>query len=179
MRLTVWAVMVASSALAQEAKEISLLVGTQRVIDAPSLQRIAVADTSIADVKLIGNSQMLVIGAKEGATTLLYLTAGGERVNYLVTVRRGVPEITDPTFENGITVEKGQRATYKATGITAIEGVDPAVLAAKLAGGKLTVTGKAPGKSELVLLRGKLANLRMPVEVLDEVKPSMGAPPGR
>jgi len=46
--------------------------------------------------------------------------------------------------------------------------VDPTVLAAKLTGGKLTVTGKASGNSELVLSRGKLTNIRMPVEVLGE-----------
>src|SRR6185503_18022400 len=46
---------------------------------------------SIADVKTIGNNQVLIIGAGEGKTTLLIWKASGQRVSYTVSVRKQDP----------------------------------------------------------------------------------------
>ena len=66
-------------------------MGTQKVITVPGIQRIAVGDPAIADVKTIGNNQVLIIGAGEGKTTLLIWKSSGQRVSYLVTVRKQDP----------------------------------------------------------------------------------------
>ncbi|MFZ5469251.1 MAG: pilus assembly protein N-terminal domain-containing protein [Myxococcota bacterium] len=85
------AAIVAGSASAQEGNTISLGVGTQKVITVRGLNRIAVGDPSIADVKTIGNDQVLIIGAGEGKTTLLIWKGSGQRMSYLVSVRKQDP----------------------------------------------------------------------------------------
>ncbi|MHB8877814.1 MAG: type II and III secretion system protein family protein [Myxococcaceae bacterium] len=83
--------LVAFGASAQEGSTISLGVGTQKVITVPGINRIAVGDPAIADVKTIGNNQVLIIGAGEGKTTLLIWKSSGQRVSYLVSVRKQDP----------------------------------------------------------------------------------------
>src|SRR3989304_2798667 len=83
--------LVAFGASAQEGSTISLGVGTQKVITVPGINRIAVGDPAIADVKTIGNNQVLIIGAGEGKTTLLIWKGSGQRVSYLVSVRKQDP----------------------------------------------------------------------------------------
>jgi len=90
--LALWvAAWLPQSALAQEGTQLSLGVGTQKVVNVPGITRIAVGDPAIADVKTIGNSQILVIGAGEGKTTLLVWKSSGQRVSYLVSVRKQDP----------------------------------------------------------------------------------------
>src|SRR5687767_1682646 len=92
MRSAVALVLVVSAAaFAQEGGNIALGVGTQKVMNIPGIQRIAVGDSAIADVKTIGNNQLLVIGAGEGKTTLLIWKASGQRISYLVSVRKQDP----------------------------------------------------------------------------------------
>src|SRR5437763_1723303 len=79
------------SAFAQEGGTIALGVGTQKVITVPGIQRVAIGDSAIADVKTIGNNQLLVIGQGEGKTTLLIWKQSGQRVSYLITVRKQDP----------------------------------------------------------------------------------------
>ncbi len=84
-------VALALPASAQEGGSISLGVGTQKVITVPGIQRVAVGDAAVADVKTIGNNQLLIIGAAEGKTTLLIWKSSGQRVSYLVSVRKQDP----------------------------------------------------------------------------------------
>ena len=85
------AMVLGATALAQEGGNIALGVGTQKVITVPGIQRVAVGDAAVADVKTIGNNQLLIIGASEGKTTLLIWKSSGQRVSYLVSVRRQDP----------------------------------------------------------------------------------------
>ncbi|QRN93765.1 pilus assembly protein N-terminal domain-containing protein [Archangium violaceum] len=85
------ALFAAGSARAQEGSTISLGVGTQKVLPVPGTTRIAVGDPNIIEVKIIGNSQVLLIGQSEGKTTLLIWKSSGQRVSYLVTVRKQDP----------------------------------------------------------------------------------------
>lgn len=83
--------LVGSSSLAQEGSTIALGVGTQKVVTIPGITRIALGDPSIAEVKTIGNNQVLIIGQNEGKTTLLIWKSSGQRVSYLIAVRRQDP----------------------------------------------------------------------------------------
>ncbi len=85
------AVMLWSVAAVAQDTSIALGVGTQRVLTVQGISRIAVGDPSIADVKTIGNNQILVIGQGEGKTTLLVWRSNGQRQSYLVTVRKQDP----------------------------------------------------------------------------------------
>jgi pilus assembly protein CpaC len=85
------ALFAAGTASAQDSSTINLGVGTQKVMTVPGTTRIALGDPSIAEVKVIGNNQILVIGQAEGKTTLLVWKSSGQRVSYLVTVRKQDP----------------------------------------------------------------------------------------
>ncbi len=87
----VFMLLCSAAVFGQEGGNISLGVGTQKVITVPGIQRVAVGDSAIADVKTIGNNQLLVIGANEGKTTLLIWKASGQRISYLVSVRKQDP----------------------------------------------------------------------------------------
>lgn len=83
--------MLALPAFAQEGGPISLGVGTQKVLTVPGIQRVAIGDPAVAELRTIGNSQLLLIGQAEGKTTLLVWKTSGQRLSYLVTVRKQDP----------------------------------------------------------------------------------------
>ncbi len=83
--------MIATVSLAQDGGPVSLGVGTQKVLTVPGIQRVAVGDPAIADVRTIGNNQLLIIGSAEGKTTLLVWKTSGQRISYLISVRKQDP----------------------------------------------------------------------------------------
>lgn len=86
------AVAVAAPAYSQDdSSTISLGVGTQKVINVPGIARIAIGDPSIADVKPLGSTQVLIVGQAEGGTTLLIWKSNGSRLSYLIRVRKKDP----------------------------------------------------------------------------------------
>jgi pilus assembly protein CpaC len=85
------AVLAGGAAFAQESTTIALGVGTQKVISAPGVTRMSIGDPGVAEVKALGGNQVLVTGNAEGKTTLLMWKGTGQRLSYLVTVRRQDP----------------------------------------------------------------------------------------
>lgn len=85
------ALVASAPALAQEGTTVSLGVGTQKVVTIPGLSRVALGDPTVADVKTLGTSQLLITGQQEGKTTLLVWKTSGQRISYLVTVRKQDP----------------------------------------------------------------------------------------
>ncbi|WP_224362028.1 type II and III secretion system protein family protein [Hyalangium versicolor] len=85
------ALSVSGTALAQEGTTLALGVGTQKVITIPGITKIALGDASIAEVKNLSNNQILITGQAEGKTTLLVWKSSGQRVSYLIAVRRQDP----------------------------------------------------------------------------------------
>lgn len=83
--------MLLGTAYAQEEQAVAIGVGTQKVLNIPGIARIAIGDTSIADVKVLGTSQVLIVGKTEGRTTLLLWKSNGSRLNFMINVRRKDP----------------------------------------------------------------------------------------
>ncbi len=82
-------VLTAAVAWAEAPTPVALSVGTQKVLTVKGLLRVAVGDTDVADVKPIGDSQLLVTGIGPGVTTLLAWTskkAGQPPVQFEITV---------------------------------------------------------------------------------------------
>ncbi len=75
----------ADKAEAQE-QTITLVVGQQRVLTVRNIQRVAIADTSVADVTTIGANQLLVTGIGQGSTSLMVWRTTGQRISYLIRV---------------------------------------------------------------------------------------------
>lgn len=87
-------VIFAVPSLAQDGNTINLGVGTQRVIQVPGLHRVHVGDANVADVRSVGNNQLLFVGQGEGRTTVLVWKTSGQRVSYMVVVRKQDPNET-------------------------------------------------------------------------------------
>ena len=79
------------TAWADEGGTITLGVGTQKVQLVPGLQKAAVGDTSVADVRPVGGNQLLISGNGEGKTTLLVWKSSGQRISYVISVRKQDP----------------------------------------------------------------------------------------
>ncbi len=84
-------VLVSSIAFGQEGGSIAIGVGTQKVLTVPGVNRVAIGDPSVINVTTLGSNQLLVNGLAEGKTTLLVWKANGQRVNYIVAVRKQDP----------------------------------------------------------------------------------------
>jgi pilus assembly protein CpaC len=84
----------ASPARAQsEGSTISLGVGQQKIITVSNVQRVAIGDPEIADVKQVGGgNELLVTGVAEGRTSLLVWRVNDSRISYLVVVRKQDPK---------------------------------------------------------------------------------------
>lgn len=88
MRTTLIAAVVAASlpALAAEPEVVEVGLGREKVLTVPGLQRVAVGDAAIADVKTIGSEQILVLGSSLGETTLQAVLKSGEKRSWAVEV---------------------------------------------------------------------------------------------
>jgi pilus assembly protein CpaC len=85
------ALVVSTVSWAQEGGEILLGVGTQRTINVAGVQRIAIGDTNVAEVKTLPGGQVLLTGRDEGKTTLLVWKASGQQLRYTIAVRKQDP----------------------------------------------------------------------------------------
>ncbi len=66
---------------------ISLSVGESRHLTFPELQRLALGDPSVADVKSLGNDVVELSGLSRGGTTLIVWRTGQSRYTLRVLVR--------------------------------------------------------------------------------------------
>jgi len=71
---------------------IHLGVGQQKTLAVPDVQRVAIGDTEVADVKQVGGgNELLLTGVGEGRTSFLVWRRSGRRVSYAVVVRKQDP----------------------------------------------------------------------------------------
>jgi len=80
------------SARAAESR-VELAPGTQTVLDFPGIRRVAVANPSVADVKVVGKSQLLIIGTQRGTTALTVWTDSGQQQRTIVVAPPRVEEL--------------------------------------------------------------------------------------
>lgn len=156
--------LLASTALAQDGgvpAAVELLEEAQLVLQVQGIQRIAIGDPGIADVKTIGGDEVLVIGGEAGKTTLVVWRKDGSRHEVLITVKRGQREAVDV---EAVELANGEIKTLKATGLTAVTVGDPKVVEASLRSGQLQLRALAPGRSDVVLAR-KAGDVNLVVEV--------------
>ena len=76
---------------AEDTPTLALGVGSQKSIPIQGISRIAVGDPAVADVKIIGGNQLLVVGVGEGKTSILIWKNSGQRLSYVVSVRKQDP----------------------------------------------------------------------------------------
>jgi len=97
MRLPGWLLLpVLLAALPARADEppIQLAPGEQKVLDIPGIRRVAVAAPDVADVKVIGKSQLLIVAQHRGRTALSVWTDTKQLERTLVVEPPGAEELT-------------------------------------------------------------------------------------
>ena len=82
-----------AQAQADNGSTISLGVGQQKTISVSNVQRVAIGDPEVADVKQVGGGgELLITGVAEGRTSLLVWRSNDSRISYLVVVRKQDPK---------------------------------------------------------------------------------------
>jgi len=100
MRQTIWIAALAyvfllgAPLLGAEEETVSLVLGQSRVLDFPALNKVAIGDATIADVKVIsGGRQLLVTALSKGATNMTVWRADGRRQDYVIRVLAEDPKV--------------------------------------------------------------------------------------
>jgi serine/threonine-protein kinase len=160
-----------------EGRSILLRVGVERVFDIDGIQRVAVGDPSIADVKTVGSDQILMTGGRSGTTTLDVLTVSGQHKSWIVNVEewgssepeRGLPAAS-------IELNREQRRVWETSGVTRVAVMNGAVASVDYNADVLSLTGGQSGFTTLLVWTGKeLHTSVIRVATPDEVvlKPKM------
>lgn len=158
-RIAALLTVLATSALAQQ--PLTLGVGTQKTLHFQGLQRVALGDPVIADVKTIGNSELLVIGLKAGHTTLqvwrtgqttpekLAITVSGPGVAVAPGPTLAADTTPPPSFSP--TLKVGEVATRPTANLQRVAIGDPSIADLKTGTGTVTLEGVAKGQTNVLL----------------------------
>lgn len=152
----------ATTAFAQ--RPLQLAVGAQKTLSLPGLQRVALGDPSVADVKTLGNSELLVIGVSAGHTTLLVWKTGASKPeSFEVTVKgpgttaapsAPLPMDTTPPPSFSPTLKVGDLTTRATLNLQRVAIGDPTIADLRTTDGALTLVALAPGKTTVLLWFG-------------------------
>lgn len=129
---------------------VSLLQAERKVLSLPPIKRIAIGDPSIADARLLGKSELEVVGNSSGATTLLIWLEDDKRLEYELRVD-GSNNVTRPA----VTVRVGGKQHLEFNNVRRIALADPEVAHVELgARQSLDIVGKREGKTTLIVWYG-------------------------
>lgn len=155
-RIAALLVVCATAAFAQ--KPLQLAVGAQKSLTVPGIQRVAVGDPAIADIKTIGHSELLVIGASAGHTTLLVWKRGVQApekfditVSDFAAPAPALAEDTTPAPSYSPVLKVGEKATRPTPKLVRVAVGDPDVADISTGAGALTLTGGKPGQTTVLL----------------------------
>jgi len=148
----------ATAAFAQ-GKPLALAAGGQKTLTIPGLQRIAISDPSIADVRTAGSNELVVVGVTAGHATLIVWTSGvanPERFDLTVTGQGTVAsqpplvEDTTPPPSFSPTLKTGEKITRAAPNLQRLAIGNSAIADVSTENG-VTLTGVSPGKTTVLL----------------------------
>ena len=158
-RIAALLVVCATATLAQ--KPLLLAVGAQKSLTVPGIQRVAVGDPAIADIKTIGHGELLVTGASAGHTTLLVWKRGAtapEKFDitvsgpgHLAAPAPALAEDTTPPPSYSPVLKTGEKATRSAPKLVRVAVGDPEIADISTGTGTLTLTGGKPGQTTVLL----------------------------
>jgi beta-lactamase regulating signal transducer with metallopeptidase domain len=72
---------------AASVESLTVSLGAEKTLRVEGMQRVAVGDPNVADIRTIGDSKLVVTGAGKGQTTLLVWRTSGERLTWTITVK--------------------------------------------------------------------------------------------
>jgi Flp pilus assembly secretin CpaC len=158
-RIAALLVVFATVAFAQ--KPLQLAVGTQKSLTLQGIQRVALGDPAIADIKTIGQSELLVIGLSAGHTTLLVWKRGVQAPEkfdisvtgpgHLAPPAPVLAEDTTPPPSYSPVLKVGEKATRPTPKLARVAVGDPDVADISTGDSTLTLTGGKPGQTTVLL----------------------------
>jgi Flp pilus assembly secretin CpaC len=153
MRPLILAAFFPLAALAQTAdfpREVDLFVAGQQVLKIPNLEKVAVGDVEIADVKTIGNNELVVIGAGVGQTSLrIWLTGAPAWIDVKVVVTKTL--LVKPTSLVELSVKIGETKSLDCQAMTRVAVGDADIADIKTVGAnQLVVKGVTEGSTTLL-----------------------------
>ena len=158
------------------ADRVSLAVSQSKVFDVPKLTRVAIGDPEVCDVRTLGSSQVMLLGAAEGTTTLLVWDADGKRTSTTVKVSRAsaapvLKRVAGAPFDTVTPMVVGQQLVFDVKDLTTVAIGDPALADVKmLDGAQVLAIGSAAGTTTLWVwtLDGKRYSTEL---AIDEASP--------
>jgi pilus assembly protein CpaC len=94
LRLPLLAVLLLCLPVAAAESTVELAPGAQTVLDFPSIRRVAVANPAVADVKVVGKTQLLIIANQRGTTALTVWTDSQQLQRTIVVAPPRVEELS-------------------------------------------------------------------------------------
>jgi Flp pilus assembly secretin CpaC len=150
----------ATAAFAQ-GRPIALVVSTQKTLSIHGIQRVALGDPAIADVKTLGHDELLLVGISAGRTTLLVWKTGSsqpERFEVTVsgpgTVAAPAPPLpadTTPAPTFSPTLKVGGKALRVTPNLQRVAIGDPSIADLSTGHGAVTVLGLSAGTTSVLL----------------------------
>ncbi|MFP2906135.1 pilus assembly protein N-terminal domain-containing protein [Pyxidicoccus sp. 3LFB2] len=133
-------------------ERIELKVGEQRVLTVGALTRIALGQSELAEVRMVGSTQVEVTGRAPGSTKLLAWKRSGERVDYTLVV---TGEAKVPAPDETLTLKKGDTREVQVKGMTRVAMGDPQVADISVGGkDRVRVTASTAGETTLLVWSG-------------------------
>jgi Flp pilus assembly secretin CpaC len=158
------ALLFAHNALAKDAKDkekdavqssVTLKVGHSQVLDVAGMGKVAIGDPDVADIKPVGENQLLVVGIKEGKTTLRVTTKNKEFSWAVTVVSAGAESASgadqSPKPDEVISLKVGEKVSRPVAGMQRLAIGDPAIADIKVSDAGVDVTGKAPGSTTMLM----------------------------
>ena len=172
-KIAAFAVLVATTAFAQ-AQTLNVAVAGQRTLKVPGLQRVALGDSSIADVRTIGNDELVLTGSARGQTTLLVWKQGVATPDRYQVDVTGPGTVTAPptaaidttpvaSFSPTLTV--GEKVVKTVPGLQRIAVGDADIADIATGGTTVTVHGLKVGQTTVLLWHANGQRERWDVKV--------------
>jgi Flp pilus assembly secretin CpaC len=151
--------------------QVQLIPGGQKVLTVPGLTRLAVGNADVADIKALGNNQVLLVGRAPGETTVRIWRQGGSAAFEIklqvakghapvvapvpVTISRPAP--ASASGEEELTLVKGEKRVLALRGISRIAVGDPEIADVELLGNDklLLKAGKQVGGTSVIVWMGE------------------------
>jgi Flp pilus assembly secretin CpaC len=127
-----------------ESAKIQVGVGEQKTLLVEGVNRVAIGDDGIADVRVIGDNQIVIDGKSGGGTQIIAWTTTGQRRAYALNVTPGAVE------QPSVRVEVGSVAVITVKGLKRIAVGDPAIADVRATSDMIQVQGVAEGKTTLL-----------------------------
>ncbi|MBS2029276.1 MAG: pilus assembly protein N-terminal domain-containing protein [Deltaproteobacteria bacterium] len=130
---------------------LTLRAGQNLVLDVADISKIAVGDPGVADIKPIGENSLLVVGVKEGKTSIRVWKSNKEVLTWEVTVTRADAKSAPTPGAEIVSLKVGAKTSKSAPNLSRVAVGDPAIADVKPTDAGIDIQGKAPGSTTIVL----------------------------